>query len=255
MATAADRRAFVAEHVNADLAYILDDAAVNETHQFALAAGLGSPCSDAADCRSAQLLVCSAAFNACGKAAMQQTAVLPNVMYCSAAMHLYVCRLLGFHVLRGGLRVRLHAATSSKPTRWMSDLLAAASEPFQGWPCLDSNGGYRGPLPRSCHHGGHPDKLIGKDASNNFKTAAAATYSQELCAWLADLILRSFFCEERLTEGATSLRSRRPCKTAQAQSGAAVSSVDEEQKATTAKAGRQHAGPPAATWWDEHFRD
>ena len=96
MATAADRRAFVAEHVNADLAYILDDAAVNETHQFALAAGLGSPCSDAADCRSAQLLVCSAAFNACGKAAMQQTAVLPNVIYCSAAVHLYLfmCVLL-----------------------------------------------------------------------------------------------------------------------------------------------------------------
>jgi hypothetical protein len=55
----------------------------------------------------------------------------------------------------------MHGATSSKPSRWMSDLATAAHEPFQGWLCIGAGSCYLGPLPRSCPHGGHALKLIG----------------------------------------------------------------------------------------------
>ena len=149
-----------------------------------------------------------------------------------------------------------HGAASSKPTRWMSDLGAAAQEPYQGWPCIGSDAFYRGPLPRSCPHGGHALKLIGKDAHNEFKTAGAASYSPELCSWLANLILRSFFGAERLADGAAR-RLAKPLGTSGSATEASGqdSSDDEALKATAARAGRQHRGPPAKTWWDGKVTD
>ena len=77
---------------------------------------------------------------------------------------------------------------SPKPTRFMTSLHAAKQFPHQGLPQFDSDRRYMGPLPASCTHTFHVQKLIGKE-KGKWKTAAAAAYPPGLCKWLAALVV------------------------------------------------------------------
>ena len=79
-------------------------------------------------------------------------------------------------------------ALSPKPTRFMTSLSEANKFPHQGLPTFDSARHYMGPLPSSCSHKFHVQKLIGKE-KGKWKTAAAAAYPPGLCKWLAALIV------------------------------------------------------------------
>jgi len=79
-------------------------------------------------------------------------------------------------------------ALSPKPTRFMTSLKEANKFPHQGLPKFDSARHYMGPLPSSCSHKFHVQKLIGKQ-NGKWKTAAAAAYPPGLCKWLAALIV------------------------------------------------------------------
>ena len=79
-------------------------------------------------------------------------------------------------------------ALSPKPTRFMTSFSEAKKFPHQGLPKFDSERHYMGPLPSSCSHKFHVQKLIGKE-KGKWKTAAAAAYPPGLCKWLAALIV------------------------------------------------------------------
>ena len=79
-------------------------------------------------------------------------------------------------------------AMSPKPTRFMTSLHTAKQFPHQGLPRFDSDRQYMGPLPASCTHTFHVQKLIGKE-KGKWKTAAAAAYPPGLCKWLAALVV------------------------------------------------------------------
>jgi len=94
----------------------------------------------------------------------------------------------------------LDVALSSKPTRLMSTLTAASSEPFSGWPLFDGDHRYLGPLPSHCPHSGH-QPLLGIDpSSGTFRTGPAASYPPAMCDRIARLIIRSVLTK-RLKEG------------------------------------------------------
>ena len=87
-------------------------------------------------------------------------------------------------------------APTSKPTRFLTTLPAAATHPFQGWPRLTAENKYIGPLPQQCPHGGHQTKLIGQVWSPEkqrmiFRTGPAANYPPALCQQLAQWVVDS----------------------------------------------------------------
>ena len=79
-------------------------------------------------------------------------------------------------------------ASSSKPTRFLSNLPACRSVSRAVWPIFDKYRTYRGPLPPKCPHTFHVRKLIGKDKSGKWATSASAAYSPGLCKYLASFI-------------------------------------------------------------------
>ena len=81
-------------------------------------------------------------------------------------------------------------AGTSKPTRFATTLPATATVGHPGWPDLDDNNKYRGPLPAGCGHR-HSSHLIGRKEDGSFLTAASATYPPDLCKFLAELIVHS----------------------------------------------------------------
>ena len=72
---------------------------------------------------------------------------------------------------------------SSKPTRLITNV-GALSSSFKGWPVLDKNDDYLGPLPKSCGHLHEP--LV--DAAGKCKDwlTDSASYPAELDKWLAE---------------------------------------------------------------------
>ena len=78
-----------------------------------------------------------------------------------------------------------YGAPYAKPTRLAGTWPNLNRLGYVGWPQLDSEGRYRGPLPRSCGHE-HP-RLIGQDDSGAFKTAPTAAYPSRLCRAMAQL--------------------------------------------------------------------
>ena len=79
-------------------------------------------------------------------------------------------------------------AQSPKPTRFVTTFPLAKTFPAQGWPQLDEDRNYLGPLPAACSHRFHVKKLIGKE-KGKWKTADSAAYPPPLCRWLAQLIV------------------------------------------------------------------
>ena len=79
-------------------------------------------------------------------------------------------------------------AQSPKPTRFITTFPLAKTFPAQGWPQLDEDRNYLGPLPAACSHQFHVRKLIGKE-NGKWKTADSAAYPPPLCKWLAQLIV------------------------------------------------------------------
>ena len=76
-------------------------------------------------------------------------------------------------------------ASTTKPTRFLSNIAAASEQPHQGWPQFDADVQYIGPLPKQCSHKFHIKKLIGKDKSGKWATSPAASYPPGLCRNLA----------------------------------------------------------------------
>eukprot|EP00973_Karenia_brevis_P020651 2835415-Karenia_brevis.AAC.1 len=60
-------------------------------------------------------------------------------------------------------------AETSKPTRWMSNAAPFARHLYLGWPELDDQNNYKGPLPKNCGHQWH-GALIGQK-EGKFRTA------------------------------------------------------------------------------------
>ena len=81
-------------------------------------------------------------------------------------------------------------ASTTKPTRFLSNISKAAEQRHQGWPQFDIEFHYISPLPRQCSRKFHVKKLIGKDKTGKWATSPAAAYPPGLCKRLA-LILAS----------------------------------------------------------------
>jgi hypothetical protein len=73
----------------------------------------------------------------------------------------------------------------AKPTRIATTASLALKFGHSGWPKLNRDGHYVGPLPRSCGHKHTP--LIGQDSSGSFKTAPTAAYPPAICKLFATL--------------------------------------------------------------------
>ena len=86
-------------------------------------------------------------------------------------------------------------APSAKATRIVTTLplLPAPGVTFhRSWPSFNSSGHYKGPLPRRCGHRHKP--ILGRDTQTGiFRTAAAASYPDKMCLWLALMIVS--FCQ------------------------------------------------------------
>ena len=82
-------------------------------------------------------------------------------------------------------------ATTSKPTRFLTNLLALVRQPphFATWPKFDSEHRYVGPLPPRCPHGKH-QPLSGR-TGRVWATSSSAAYPPLLCEWIAHAVLAS----------------------------------------------------------------
>ena len=76
-------------------------------------------------------------------------------------------------------------ASSPKPTRIWTNLVAFQVLGFGGWPSFNSMGFYQGPLPRTCSCGRQHQQLIAKDSQGNFRTTEAAAYPPQMDYFLA----------------------------------------------------------------------
>jgi len=83
-------------------------------------------------------------------------------------------------------------AATPKPTRFLSDLQHFEGVFYPGIPQFDKDWKYKGPLPRGCPHAGQHDALIGLGEDGQWKTAPAAHYPDQLCAFLARAIYKSW---------------------------------------------------------------
>jgi hypothetical protein len=83
-------------------------------------------------------------------------------------------------------------AKTPKPTRFLSDLDHFKGSIYEGVPEFDREWKYKGPLPGGCPHPGQHDTLTGTDHEGKWKTAPAAQYPRQLCAFLAEAILFTF---------------------------------------------------------------
>eukprot|EP00435_Cladocopium_sp_Y103_P069710 s303_g33.t2 len=79
-----------------------------------------------------------------------------------------------------------YGADYPKPTRLLSDANGLLQVGFPGWPMLNKELYYLGPLPRSCGH--NHDPLIGTNDSGQFKTAPTAAYPPRMNEMIATLV-------------------------------------------------------------------
>lgn len=79
-------------------------------------------------------------------------------------------------------------ANSPKPTRFLANFPQCKHLKKTIWPCFDKARNYKGPLPPQCPHAFHVKKLIGKDKTGKWATAASASYPPGLCKYLAGFI-------------------------------------------------------------------
>ena len=79
----------------------------------------------------------------------------------------------------------------SKPTGLWTDIPAMADFGHVGWPVLDKQDVYRGPLPRDCGHK-HKRRMIGKAKGGGFNTSPTAAYPPGMCEFLARRIFQNF---------------------------------------------------------------
>ena len=94
----------------------------------------------------------------------------------------------------------------AKPTRLLGNLPALVAMKFSGMPRFDSQGGYLGPLPRSC---GHTHKLrLTSGPDRVIRSASSAAYPSEMCKMLAEWILQAG-PRRALPEGEVSSTSQR----------------------------------------------
>ena len=112
-------------------------------------------------------------------------------------------------------------APYAKPTRLAGTWPNLGTLGFRGWPQLDRNGCYRGPLPKSCGHD-HPP-LLGFLEDGTFATAPTAAYPSGLCRALA-LLAWQVVDPSRSSVGGSSLRSLDTTENANA--GAFLSDVE-----------------------------
>lgn len=84
----------------------------------------------------------------------------------------------------------MFGASTSKPTRWITNLEPFAGPIFRGTPTFDKSGHYTGPLPFRCPH--QHDPLIGKSEIGEWRTSPAAAYPPQLCETIANSIFSSF---------------------------------------------------------------
>lgn len=97
-------------------------------------------------------------------------------------------------LVQGAIFQCVFGAPSSKPTRLASngneEFEKSPLGAFPGPPVLNAEGGYLGPLPDKCPHGGHQHKLIGKAEDGSWKTGPAAAYPPGLCEEMAKFLVQ-----------------------------------------------------------------
>eukprot|EP00435_Cladocopium_sp_Y103_P008775 s235_g2.t1 len=79
-----------------------------------------------------------------------------------------------------------YGADYPKPTRLLSDAHGLLQVGFHGWPVLNKDLYYMGPLPRAC--GQNHDPLIGTNEEGQFKTAPTAAYPPQMNNMIATLV-------------------------------------------------------------------
>ena len=80
----------------------------------------------------------------------------------------------------------------SKPTRLLSDVPGIADFGKVGWPVVDANDWYLGPLPRCGQH--HKDPVVGAKADGSgFNSSAKANYPPNMCRFVAVRIFDDWF--------------------------------------------------------------
>ena len=89
-----------------------------------------------------------------------------------------------------------------KPTRLLGSIPGLASFGFPSWPVFDSHDNYKGPLPFNCGHD-HKQRMIGQDASGKFYTSPTAAYPPAMCAWIADVAFKDWYCRVPLRGGSS----------------------------------------------------
>ena len=103
----------------------------------------------------------------------------------------------------------------SKPTRLLTDISGLAAFGVKGWPVMDSNDWYVGPLPRCGHV--HKEPTVGqKQDGSGFHSSAKANYPQKMCAFIALHIFEDWFpraCAPSGGGGTTSSRTARGVNT------------------------------------------
>ena len=102
-----------------------------------------------------------------------------------------------------------YGADYPKPTRLLSDAHGLLQLGYPGWPVLNKELYYLGPLPRACGHERPP--LIGTNTNGGFKTGPTAAYPIEMNQMLANLVFLHWF-NQALTpaEGVTNNMDAEP---------------------------------------------
>ena len=108
--------------------------------------------------------------------------------------------LLAAGASTSGVHQCCYGSSSLKPTRFLRNFDSLDFAVFHGLPLFDAAGHYLGPLPRTCLQHPGSRSLKGTDSNTGkWATAAAASYSGDLCKFLAT-IARDFGTCQSLTE-------------------------------------------------------
>ena len=77
-----------------------------------------------------------------------------------------------------------------KPTRLLTDLALLEVDLYTGWPSMDAEGWYLGPVPKDCGHNNHSPLIQRADQpSGVFQTSGTGSYPWGMCMTLARAIL------------------------------------------------------------------
>ena len=101
-----------------------------------------------------------------------------------------------------GHQCQFDGVDRKKPTRLFGNLPGLEAFGYSGWPRFDSQGYYRGPLPKNCGHD-HSQQMICRTAEGGFATSPTAAYSEAMCMFIARLVVLDFVDRARM-EGSSS---------------------------------------------------